>query len=1059
MNSHETFSSGLAETLGEGVSYLRNLDEARADEMLLPYIRIIQSAWKDFGLNAVLCVNHIPAIYLKEVAAPLSSEKLNHLHRRFWNQGVAQTLIVADPKTVRIFSGLAKPQKSETPLTEKSPSVVAFLSALEFEQKATSIYQAIANGYWYFQHADKYKAASSVDAYLLDNLVGLHNDLIKAESKDHRLKTQMANGLIGRILFVCYLVDRDIVTLPESFRGMKLHEALKQLTDDFAAIKFLYDFFGQLKGDFNGSMFDQDLATEREIIKPFHMQQIRNFLDGQKIGSPQYNLGFWAYDFKLIPVETISAIYEEFLAHEDPDKKRETGAFYTPRFLAEMAIDVATEGRSDWHTIRYLDPCCGSGIFLVTIFNRVANKWSLDNPDCNDYLTKAEALKNILKHNIRGIDLNLTACRLACFSLYIAFLDSLSPSDIKTYVFFTNHKLPHLIAGSEVQDGAECIPVITCADFLNNIDLSEESFDCVIGNPPWEGRSSKQLALKIMEQAERNLVPNGEGCLLLPSKVFLNALTNKFQADWLKRVTLERVVQLADYRFVLFEKAICPAMIVRYRKQPEPDPTHRIAYDTPKFHPAAKRRGLITISSHDHKWLSQKHVREAAQNESAPYLWKRSLWGTNRDLRLLKYLSSFPCLSKITGAAQEGKRWVKGQGFQPNTSGKTKNPLKPWWNQDNLFISARAENLAVSNVLLKKDCGKIRNRFETLRRSPSPRIYKAPLVLVSQGFQKIVYSSFDILFQDSLQSISGPHEDEDLLLFLAAYLRSGMAKFFLFHSAANWGTERDKVQLEELLTLPFPLADDAPAKDAVNIVRQVADRMRLERNVQEQLYDKCLERNRTLDGPDERRAHKEWLKKRKERTEALQTELEPLINRYFGLLEPEIMLLDDTVHISIPSSTPSEAKASRFDLQTLQPISSCKVKGYETGLATYAETLAVTLNSWAKERGSHFLVRPFGGVDKDAGIAMVALELGKESASMADLDISRSLSQLLKRGMEATVRQSLTIRSERELFWFEGERIHIIRPATLIHWTRTAALNDADTIFGEIAAARRPANA
>lgn len=175
--------------------------------------------------------------------------------------------------------------------------------------------------------------------------------------------------------------------------------------------------------------------------------------------------------------------------------------------------------------------------------------------------------------------------------------------------------------------------------------LGNESFGCIIGNPPWQGRGSKQLALHILEQAERYMVDNGEGCLLLPSKIFLNSKTNKFQAEWLGRVTAERVVQLADYSFILFEQAKCPSMIVRYRKTKLQDGSHRIAYDTPKFNLSSRRRGLVTIGSPDHKWLSQAQLREAAQNNEAPVLWKRWLWGTGRDQWLLNYLDTMPRLA------------------------------------------------------------------------------------------------------------------------------------------------------------------------------------------------------------------------------------------------------------------------------------------------------------------------------------------------------------------------------------------------------------------------------
>jgi len=1048
-----------ADALCGGLVYLRSAQDAKNDNTLLPYVRIIERAWEDFALTGVLCVDSIPAIYFREVEQPLTEKELNVLHRGFWNQGVAQTLVVADPRTVRIFSGLSKPQKDNSPISNQETLVKEF-SRLGFAQQIDSFCQAVANGNWYAKHAGHYQSGSSVDAYLLDNLVALRDLLTKGKEGKYRLPPRTAHALIGRVLFVCYLVDRGIYRFPEDVHADSLNKALKDRCDN-VAIDFLYDLFWRLKEEFNGSMFDQDLDVERELIQSFHVQVLRAFLDGQQPSSPQHNLGFWAYDFKLIPVETISAIYEEFLSHEDPELKRKTGAFYTPRFLAEMTIDVALENKNDWQTLRYLDPCCGSGIFLVTLFNRLATRWLLDNPTVErhpeGYLLKARALLSILSNNLRGVDENPTACRLACFSLYIALLDCLSPSDIRTFVLRTKNKLPRLLADDETEPDDGYIPVVREADFLKNNGQKEASFDCIIGNPPWQGRGSKQLALHILDRAETYLVDNGEGCLLLPSKLFLNSNTNKYQAAWLGRVTVERVVQLADYRKILFEQAKCPSMIVRYRKTKLRDAAHRIAYDTPKFNPISRRRGLVSIGSSDHKWLSQARLLEAARKDEAPVIWKRWLWGTGRDQRLLEYLSTFATLANITGEPKQRKKWVKGQGFQPNTSGKWNNLKSPWWNKGALFISARSKALDASLHLLKMDCSNIA-KIEKLRRLPSVQIFEAPLVLVSQGFGKVAFSSFPVLFQDSLQSISGPPEDEDLLLFLTVYLRSTLAKYCMFHTAANWGTERDKVHLEELLRLPFPLPEDAPAPNAQEIVQSVAERMRKARESQESLLEDCRLRYRKLTGEcDEERAIREWHKLRKRQTKALQAAFEPVIFEYFGLLAPERMLVEDTVSVYVPSSTPPNAE--RLDLPTLQPVIGTKVPGYESGLTVYAATLAETLNGWAAERNSDFRVSPAAGVDTTSGMAMVTLSMGASVTPFTHHDLNGKLAQWLKRGLEAFARETNTLRSEREIFWFEGSQLHIIRPLTLIHWTRTAALNDADTIYGEIVQARRHANA
>lgn len=1046
-----------SEAICGGLVYLSSIEEAYANNTLLPYMRIIERAWDDFELTGVLCVDGIPTIYFKEVGQPLPTEKLNDLHRRFWNQGVAQTLVVADSRTVRIFSGLAKPQKNDAPLSDKA-TLVKELGRLEFCQQIDSFCQANANGVWYAEHAEQYQSGSSVDAYLLDNLVTLRDLLTQGKDGKHRLPPRTAHALIGRVLFVCYLADRGIYRFPDEVRANSLNKALKDRSDS-VAIDFLYELFGQLKDEFNGSMFDQDLAVEKKQVQPFHIRILRDFLDGQKPMSPQHNLGFWAYDFKLIPVETISAIYEEFLAHEDPERKRETGAFYTPRFLAEMTIDVAVEGRADWHTLRYLDPCCGSGIFLVTLFNRLATRWLLDNPtaenDPEGYLRKARGLVAILTNNLRGVDENPTACRLACFSLYIALLDCLSPSDIRTFVLQTRNKLPRLLADDATEPGPGYIPVVREADFLKENGLAEESFDCIIGNPPWQGSGSKQLALHILEQAEHYMVANGEGCLLLPSKIFLNSKTNNFQAQWLGRVTVERVVQLADYSFILFEQAKCPSMIVRYYKKKPEDASHRIAYDTPKFNLTSRRRGLVTIESPDHKWLSQAQLLEAAQNNEAPVIWKRWLWGTGRDQRLFAYLETLPQLSTLAGSPHDQMRWKRGKGFEPDTNRRSTSPHMPWWKDDALYVSSRSDAFKSCSILFTDDCEKVGDRYQLLRRPAFNAGF--PVVMVNYGFDNVLFANFPIIFRNSVHFISGPPEDEDLLLFLTVYLRSKFAKYCMFHTAANWGTERDKVHLEELLRLPFPLPEDAPAPNAHEIVSKIAARMRKERETQENLLQECRMHYRNLTGCDETRAVKEWHKLRKVHAEALQTELEPLIYDYFGLLAPEKMLVEDTVTIFIPSSTPPNAES--LDLPTLQPATKSKVPGYDAGLAVYAETLANTLNTWAAERDSNFQVSPTIGTDSLSGMAMVSLTVGSDAASIVVSDLKGELAHCLKRGFDAFARETKTLRSERELFWFEGNHLHIIRPLTLIHWTCTAALNDADTIYGEIAQARRAANA
>ncbi len=221
----------------------------------------------------------------------------------------------------------------------------------------------------------------------------------------------------------------------------------------------------------------------------------------------------WPYDFKMIPVETISAVYQDFLAVEDRGIQRKTGAFYTPRFLAEMVADMALRAQTDLMEGSFLDPACGSGIFLVILFNRLANRWIQNQTTGHvHYAAKAEALRSILERQIRGVDLSETACRIASFSLYLAYLDFFDPPDIREYAKHTGRPLPKLIDYGGLPGHPEAdIPVLHKADFLSEETLSGQTFGCLIGNPPWEGRGRKQLAQKFLEKAPKLIKQGGVG--------------------------------------------------------------------------------------------------------------------------------------------------------------------------------------------------------------------------------------------------------------------------------------------------------------------------------------------------------------------------------------------------------------------------------------------------------------------------------------------------------------------------------------------------------------------
>ena len=223
------------------------------------------------------------------------------------------------------------------------------------------------------------------------------------------------------------------------------------------------------------------------------------------------------------------------------------------------------------------------------------------------------------------------------------------------------------------------------------------------------------------------------------------------------------------------------------------------------------------------------------------------------------------------------------------------------------------------------DCVKIGAEPKRLHRLPDKAIFVAPMVLVNQGCSRFAYCDFDVLFQHAIQSIAGPKTDEDLLLFLTALLNTPLTAYYTFHTAANLGVERDKVHFQELLQLPFPLPEQTKSPRASSeIVREAAARLRRARDEMLAAGLNDVNRNDT-------------------RQEAIR-EVTELVYRYYDLTRWERALVEDTVKIFRPSSTPATYT------KAIPTVNEAGADDRET----YAELLCQTVNRWA-QRSRYFL--------------------------------------------------------------------------------------------------------
>lgn len=1049
-----------------GFRYYRSAKEILQALELLAYQHVLLRAWEksELGLSAVLTLNDVPTVYVHDSKRQLRPAEIAELQCKFWNQGLATVLLIREPGTLRVFSSMEKPiPPGETTEEHIDGLMVESIQLANQAEWAHRFYFELGSGHYYSKpdHLAKFDPKETVDSYLIDNLEAVRDQLTSGQEA---LKPAMAHAFLGRILFACYLCHRGIIQLDNYLSGGPWQDIRDFLTNCPAQkiIPSLYGkLFPKLKDRFNGSMFDEDLANERDSIRPWHLDAVRRFLEGSEVKKGERSLGFWAYRFDFIPVETISSIYEKFLDREDEEGKRKLGAYYTPRLLAEMTLDLALRDRKDIRGLRFIDPSCGSGIFLVLAFNRLVARWNADQRKKPSIKERAEALLAILGQ-LRGVDINLTACRIACFSLYLAFLDQFEPADVEEYIETTGNKLPNLLVAESASFKKATTPVIWELNFFEVADDWRGEFDIVVGNPPWEGRGGGQIANDFMERTPVLLRDGGRAALVLPSKVFLNNKTDAFQRRWLNYITLETMVQLADYRFFLFKEAKCPACIVSFTPHP-PQRDHEIEYIAPKVSLVDLRDGLIPVAPQDRKWIPLAELLDKEREEPMGVTWKTRLWGTPRDLKLLDYLFSLPRLSELVGTPaqmEKGiKRWAKGQGFQPLSPNDSPTDAKTsTWPAGQKLVTPRIlgelfylpENLSLN---LRTYFEKKGLAIDKLRRIPDEQLFRPPMVLLNQGFTKATFIDYPVRFQHSIQSFVSKLEDSSYLKLFALCLRSKLFRYFVFHTSANLGTERDKVHLEEVMRLPFFLPnDEAAPENADAVVRKIvglADRhLKRCKITGEKLAAQAENPNAGLGplfGDDSKSRIREWILRHEEESRELMKAVDSLIYEYFGLTAQDIALVEDTCEIFDQGDTPPSIESAR-SIPTLSPIPAAE------DLELYVSMIAKTLNAWAS---GPLKVTASGAVDAKTGYAMVELKQSKEEKPYQIRHSTSKVLEAARRLQEASAESMGNSMSFRRSGWyFDGKRILIVKPAILGEWTQTAALNDAASLFAQISETR-----
>ena len=302
---------------------------------------------------------------------------------------------------------------------------------------------------------------------LADNIAYNLKKENKPQLSSFRL-TEAVQTIIDRIIFIRFLEDNGI----ENTRY--LHKYFTKDDPEFIEQKNIYKNIvtdiSLLSKDYNGGIFGRDIKdrhfSENLTISDSTLKYILKELYDE---SP--------YDFSVIPIDILGAIYERFLGKvikvvpsgkveviEKEEVRKAHGVYYTPKYIVDYIVEntvgelIKDKTPNQISKIRILDPACGSGTFLIGAFDRIISEhkkyyksfyekgdFKLKNKDWiatkikvptvdektgkrieneeTEITLSVQKKKEILLNNIYGVDIDKQAVDVTKMSLYFKVLE------------------------------------------------------------------------------------------------------------------------------------------------------------------------------------------------------------------------------------------------------------------------------------------------------------------------------------------------------------------------------------------------------------------------------------------------------------------------------------------------------------------------------------------------------------------------------------------------------------------------------------------------------------
>lgn len=692
-------------------------------------------------------------------------------HLKYWNRNDVPFSIFVLPNEIRIYNNFTiGTQKLLYKTGNKKDEIVQLFTDSN-----------IVNGVLWERMNAITKKSNRVDKYLLENL----RNTIIILNRESGIELDAAYNLLAQCIFIRYLEDREMLTETAFAEyGVKDFTELLCLEN----VNYVQDLFSKLKSWLNGDLFDLDTII---LPKKEQMHIIKDFFAAEEIykdGTVQLTMR--KYDFSKIPIELISNIYETFCNLEDSLKNKnessQNGAFYTPYYLADFMNDRCLENYSAKDIPVIMDPACGSGVFLVGAFKKIVEKKFREKE-----MVSPEEIKQILLNNIYGVDKNIKALKMACFSLYVALLEFLTPKDILENRF----KFPNLIGRTLFEKNF----------FDEDLDKKGIKADIIIGNPPWISDkdklhneyckrrsipiSDKQIAQAFVTRAEDFADNRTIISLIVTNSIFTNENAEDYRKYILQKYRLLEVFNLYGIKQGLFAHAKAPCSILMYKCKNDESEYN---FDYFAFKPNAIANIFQKIVYDIEKTIKVKNTYILRNS----YIWRVLNNGDEYDVRVIGKMKTFPAISDrgyhyLRGYAVGTKKLKSRPEFLEYKGGNLQEGFYPY-----LINYERIPQMKESS-------------FERPRENTEGYFCKCKLLIKRTQNEKLSGAAFcdkPLIFCDDFHCLYDMNNEntEDLKI-LEAIINSSIFKYYRFFASKEEISIKPEISKGDILNFPVPM--------------------------------------------------------------------------------------------------------------------------------------------------------------------------------------------------------------------------------------------------------------